>query len=95
MIQISAPMKSRTYPYRSVFEGTADLSQAESRTLGFGVGVGVRSISVVPTRMQVDEQPSASVTVTLKAQLPDWGAVQVMMRVPCPAVIVALSGAHT
>ncbi|KKM99099.1 hypothetical protein LCGC14_1151300 [marine sediment metagenome] len=41
MIQISAPMKSRTYPYRAVFEGTADLSQAESRTLGVGVGVGV------------------------------------------------------
>lgn len=41
MIQISAPMKPRTYPYRAVFEGTVDLSQAESRILGVGVGLDV------------------------------------------------------
>jgi len=41
LIQISAPMKQNTYPYQAVFEGTADLSQAESKILGIGVEVGV------------------------------------------------------
>ena len=41
LIQISAPMKQNTYPYQAVFEGTADLSQAESKILGVGVEVGV------------------------------------------------------
>ncbi|GAH04271.1 unnamed protein product [marine sediment metagenome] len=41
LIQISAPMQPRTYPYRTVFEGTAALSHSESKTLGVGVGLEV------------------------------------------------------
>ena len=47
LIQISAPMKQKTYPYRAVFEGTADLRQAESKILGVGVGVGVPPIWII------------------------------------------------
>ncbi len=47
MIQISAPKKQKTYPYRAIFEGTGNLSQAESRILGIGVGAPIAPIWII------------------------------------------------
>ncbi len=47
LIQISAPMKQKTYPYRTVFEGTTDLRQSESKILGVGVGVRIPPILII------------------------------------------------
>jgi len=47
LIQISAPKKQKTYPYRTVFEGNANLKQAESKILGVGVGVEVPPIWII------------------------------------------------